>query len=295
MTIHIHLSLAPGLEVQEGVAYLLQVEITAVVAGLHDVGKFLRPFITLCKGKRRNTPFHLARSYLIVNTLNHIKCLDGSLVIIRDGDVCPVLRRQHDFCIVCLCRQGDITDDTFEVLDGTAEVDAAHAFDDDDQFGTLLDGRNRERFLVFHTVDFTNILPIDENLCKVVELSCEHALRSDLRQAGGVHHGAPTHIHLLKSLQGTIDWLGHGRQHGCELRQLKLRHGHYRHRSLGYVGELLVAVLLHHLTQFPELRCGLTILVDRSVIVVGSDIRGETRRVGTSPMAERGSTVSHVE
>ena len=247
VTVYVDLTLAPRLEVEECVAYLLQRKVAAVVAGLHDVAEFLRPLIALCKGECRNAALHLTCCYLVVDALYHVKCLGGCLVVIGDGHIHPVLWRQHHLNVVFLRCQRDVAYDALEVLDGTAEVDAPHAFDDDNQFGSFLHGRDGERLLVLHAVNLTNIFVVDKHLGEVVELAGEHALRSNLGQASRVHHRAPAHIHLLEGLGCAIDGLGHGGHEGCELRQLELRHGDDRHRGLGHGGHLLtIVVLLHH-------------------------------------------------
>ena len=176
MTVHPYLSLAPCLKVQERVAHLLQREVTTMIARFHQVGKLLGPFIALNKGCTGETALHFTCFYLALYALHHIKCFHGSLIIIGNGHIHPLFRRQHHFYIVSLCGQGDVADNTLEVLDSTAKVNTAHAFYDDNQFSTLLHGRQGERFFVLHAVNLTYIFLIDKYLSEVVELACEQAL-----------------------------------------------------------------------------------------------------------------------
>ena len=62
-----------------------------------------------------------------------------------------------------------------------------------------------------------------------------------------------------------------------------------------YLGERLLAVLLHHRAQEEVFLGGATILIDGGIIVVRGDIRSKARGVGTRPMAKGGTAVSHIE
>ena len=208
------------------------------------------------------------------------------------------------------CLQFHVTGDTLEVLDGPSEVDASHGLDENHQPVALSDCRQRDGFLVLDSVNLADELVVDEHLGIVVSIEAEHTLCGNLGQSHGIEHRTPAHVgifegqvvHVLRRLQppAAID-------QRCKLRQLELGHGDDRHRSLGHgrQGHFLPlpfwggvrgeAVFLHHRAQFPELRCGMTVLVDRRIVVIRGHIGSKAGRVGTSPVAERGATVGHIE
>ena len=92
------------------------------------------------------------------------------------------------------CRNGRLTYQSLEVLDGASEVDTSHAFDEDLQFLALLDGRKGECLFVLHTINLAHVLAVDENLCEVVGFKGKYRLAhrkvstllGNLRQASGI-------------------------------------------------------------------------------------------------------------
>ena len=77
--------------------------------------------------------------------------------------------------------------------------------------------------------------------------------------------------------------------------ELNLGDGDCGHGSLGNTRQPGVAILLQSVAQEPELLGGLSLLVDGSVVVIAGHIGSKAGAVGASPVAKRGTAMSHVE
>ena len=63
----------------------------------------------------------------------------------------------------------------FEVLDGTAEIDAAHSLYKNVESGTLAHGRQTHLAFVHAAVELTDVFTVNKYLCIVVGIKLEHA------------------------------------------------------------------------------------------------------------------------
>ena len=283
MAIDIDLTLAPVLEVEEGVAHLLQVEVATVVANA------------------------LGHELLAFRVFGLQEGAHGRSIVVLDTQVIPLAGCPGGLYVIDLGGDDHVGNESLEVLDGAAEVDAAHSFHENHQIVVALHGRQDERRLVFHAVDLTDELAVDEYLCVVVGFELHDALHGNIRQLGNVHHGAPAKVHLLEghptgplhNAVGTPDERLKlvESELGNSYRRVFLRHGGKFLAADPFLshGIPLTAVFLHGLAKLPELIGHLTGLVDGRVVVVGSHVGREARAVGACPMAPTGASVGHVK
>ena len=128
------------------------------------------------------------------------KCLYSCLVIIGNNGINPCLRFHRYLILFHIAGNRHVTNNAFEVLDGTTEVNTPHAFNDDGKLCIFPHGRQGERLLVLHTVNLSNILSVNKHLCEVMKFASKNALALDLGQGRCVNHSTPPHIHFFKSL-----------------------------------------------------------------------------------------------
>ena len=118
MAVHPYLSLAPCLEVQEGVARLFQGKLAFEISAVT---------------KNRLAALH------VIMSLAH--CLLDGIVVITHGDDAPVFQVPCHFMTIDLCLQEHFFGDAFEVLDGPSEIDTSHGFHQNIQHLTFLHRR----------------------------------------------------------------------------------------------------------------------------------------------------------
>ena len=185
-----HLALAPRLEIEERVAHLREVEVAAIVAALtHQVEA---AFVPLSGQAEADTRVGLSQVVIV------LKRVDGLAVVVAHGVFRPTQRLPCRFHVVHFSGDGHIAHDALEVLDGAAEVDAAHRLHQNFQFVTLPHRQQRQALLVFHTVYLSDVFAIDEDLSEVVEIGCQHTPPVDFGQTGHIEHRAPAHVHLFE-------------------------------------------------------------------------------------------------
>ena len=126
-------------------------------------------------------------------------------------------------------------------------------------------------------------------------LYAKFALSVYLRQRCAIHDASPALIKLLHGLY--LFALDGSRQILEEWRiflELEGWHCDDRH-CLGNGWELFVREALEHVAELKVfIRC-LSILVDGSIVVVARDVGGKSWRVGSCPVAEGCSSVSHIQ
>ena len=127
-------------------------------------------------------------------------------------------------------------------------------------------------------------------------LKRQHTVRNRFRQSCGVNYRAPPHVKLLESKRNivpanTVNPVKQGRI----LDKRELRHANQLCRWFGNVRQRRVGILPHDVAQLVILLRGQSVFINRGVIIVRRNVGSEARRVGSRPMAERRSAVSHVQ
>ena len=184
-----------------------------------------------------------------------------------------------------------------EVLDGTAEVNAAHSLYKDVESGTLAHGRQTHLAFVHAAVELTDVFTVNKYLCIVVGIKLEHATFGKRGERGAVKDAAESLIVLLHGFHLLVRHrrrqIGHKRSHFG-----KSEFVNRGHRILGrHLGQFLAAVsiLLQGFAERHVLGCIVAGLTDWGIIVVAGHVGSESWRVGTGPVSPVGSAVGHIE
>ena len=101
MSVHPYLSLAPGLEVEEGVAHFLQVEVAAVVASAEDK-VFALSGKAIAAAHYRSVQFLLRGGILFLL----FKGVDGGIVVVGDGSAIPTVGGEGNLRFVNAAKMG---------------------------------------------------------------------------------------------------------------------------------------------------------------------------------------------
>ena len=127
-------------------------------------------------------------------------------------------------------------------------------------------------------------------------VECKHAGSRDLGQGCYIHYRAPALIQLLHCAQRTVH---HHAVNSIKqvyvLRKLECGNRDELRRHLGDGRQLCLAVFLHHLAQLEELVGCAAVFVYRGIVVVACHVGSKTGRVGSCPVAEACSAVSHIQ
>ena len=272
MTIHVKLALAPGLQIDECITYLRELEGSTVGS---------------------------SRIRIRLNQRLPVHGLHG-LVVIADVEDGPEFWLNGDGSRLFgtnLIDELHLFGDTLEVLDGAAEVDATHGFHQNVELVALLDGRHLHLGLVLSTIEGTNLHTVHEDLGIVMRLGhTEHAGRDILVEGVAIDDTAPTLIELFHGLD-TCRYLARRKvvEDGSHLGELNLGDGDGRNGGRHLALLLSVHILGHHLTQFVVLGRSLTCLVDGSIVIIAGHIGCKARAVSASPVSPVCATVSHIE
>ncbi len=255
MAVHVNESFAPGLEIKEGVGGLsLDIESCTV-------GTYRQPVACAVRvGKR--TIFHRR----------------VCLVLILDVVDFPVPEVVHPLVAILLDCQGHVAGDTLEVLDGSAEIDAAHGLHEDVETRTLGAWRKHQLLLAVAAVKFAYISPLHENLREIMGVvHRKQRLSPELRKRCTVENRAESLVILLHCPDFRIlPGLRHIVAERSDLLEVEAldfnRPDQGRHRSL----LLAIHIFRKGLAQLPVFGCGLARLAYRRIIVVTCDIGSET-------------------
>ena len=268
VAVHIDQSLSERLGVEEGVADAFEVEESAIVA-------------RLC-----------------LQLALHFACEGTCAVFVGVGQRAhfPLFRFDGEEGVAVFRGDGGFAGESFEVVDAPAEVDASHAFQNECEARAGFCGGEGECFQLLRSIKRADGTPVKTDDGIVVSRCVEHCAGGDVGKGGGVEHRSPAHVEFLKRERRLGDERGvDARFKRHMLRQFHLRDGNDGHRRFGDGGKFRLSVVLERVAQEIVFRCGETVFIDGSIVVVGGDVRPESGAVSARPVSEGSSAVSHVE
>ena len=178
MSVYPYLTLAPGLEVEEGVAHFLQVEVAAVVASA-EYQVFALSGKAIAAAHYRSVQLLLRGGLLFLL----FKGVDGGFVVVGDGPAIPTVGGEGNLRFVNAakmrmhgCIDDGLSDESLVVLDCAAEVDASHALDQNLQLLSGFDVGQLHCGFVLAAVCLADVLAVNEDLCIVVGIEGEPGL-----------------------------------------------------------------------------------------------------------------------
>ena len=273
MTIHIDQTFAPRLKIQEGISRFLHLESSPIATRQ-----------TLSSGSFRlgnRLEFHLLVVLITILQVEH-------LPLLQVGDKGASVNVDHQFNPIR---------DTFEILDSPSEIDTSHGLHQNIQCTTRRTSRQSQLFLSIPSVQFAHILAIDKDLCIVVCLvDMQHSRLIQARKFCAIQDTTKT---LVIRFHGpdllVLFRLWQIAEQRCYLRKLESGNRNRRNGRRHFRQPFALGIFGQGLPQFPIFGGCLTSLIDRSIVIIRSDIGSKSRRVGSCPMAPVGTSVGHVK
>ena len=96
--------------------------------------------------------------------------MNSRLIVIRNGQDRPALQVPRELMTLLFSGNHHTLGNALIILDGPTEVDTSHSLDENLQLLPLLHRRELDALLIAHPVNLTDILPIEEDLRKVVPI-----------------------------------------------------------------------------------------------------------------------------
>ena len=167
VTIDIYQALAPSLEVEECIAWLLQIECGTIDS---------RDTLTLLIDKRLDRlEIHILVEVVGIFDVEH---LPTTLQIYANLGVATVER----------VAELNIRHNTLEIFDRTTEIDTSHSLDQDVDLRALLASRECDFALAVAAVELTDVCAVDEYLSIVVCLQTQFSASRDRRQGSAIEY-----------------------------------------------------------------------------------------------------------